>query len=133
MSSLRPYVAWGSRESAQGTPLSVQGPPLVQSPCIWVPWAIGRNLGHLHSLYRHGPLSPWMNSECRHQEQAVARLASRSIQRTSERWGFEVMGASTVGHAVDTNIRSLGPFSLGRMTYLAVAFAALSLERVERV
>jgi hypothetical protein len=48
--------------------------------------ATGKKRGHLHSLNRHGPLPVWMNSPCRHQEQALARLASRSIQRTAERF-----------------------------------------------
>ena len=45
----------------------------------------------MHSLNRQGPLSEWMNSECRHAEQGLARLGARSIQRTAERLGF-VMG-----------------------------------------
>ena len=48
-------------------------------------FATGKNRGHLHSLNRHGPVSLWMNSEWRHQEQAEARLGSRLIQRIAER------------------------------------------------
>jgi hypothetical protein len=31
----------------------------------------------MHSLNRQGPLSEWMNSECRHPEQRLARLGAR--------------------------------------------------------
>jgi hypothetical protein len=47
----------------------------------------------LHSLNKQGPLSVWTNSEWRHHEQRLARLASRSIQRIAESMGF-VMGYS---------------------------------------
>jgi len=52
---------------------------------------MGKKRGHVHSLNKQGPLSVWMNSEWRHHEQRLARLASRSIQRIAERLGF-VMG-----------------------------------------
>lgn len=39
--------------------------------------ATGKNPGHMHSLNRQGPLSEWMNSECRHPEQRLARLGAR--------------------------------------------------------
>jgi hypothetical protein len=51
----------------------------------------GKKHGHVHSLNKQGPLSEWMNSEWRHHEQRLARLAPRSIQRIEERLGF-VMG-----------------------------------------
>jgi hypothetical protein len=52
---------------------------------------MGKKREHVHSLNKQGPLSVWMNSEWRHHEQRLARLASRSIQRIAERLGF-VMG-----------------------------------------
>ena len=54
----------------------------------WADSTMGKKRGHLHSLNKQGPLSVWMNSEWRHDEQGLPRLASRSIQRIAESMGF---------------------------------------------
>jgi hypothetical protein len=60
----------------------------------------------VHSLNKQGPLSVWTNSEWRHPEQRLARLASRSIQRIAERLGFVM--ALPVGRVCHIDIGSLG-------------------------
>jgi hypothetical protein len=105
------------------------------------PQATGKNLGHLHSLNRHGPLSEWMNSECRHQEQGLARLASRSIQRTADRLAL-VMGThrrlcALQRHRLDgaASISAERPIPLGRsspMTGYAIGIYALPSAGTDR-
>ena len=56
----------------------------------WADSTTWKKLGHLHSLNKQGPLSVWMNSEWRHDEQGLPRLASRSIQRIAESMGFVI-------------------------------------------
>jgi hypothetical protein len=84
----------------------------------------------VHSLNKQGPLSEWMNSECRHHEQRLARLASRSIQRIAERLGFVM--ALPVGRVCHIDIGSLGS-PLSRSKDLSCLVIRADTRQVDRV
>ena len=91
---------------------------------------MGKKRGHLHSLNKQGPLSLWMNSEWRHHEQRLARLASRSIQRITERLGFVM--ALPVGRVCHLDIGSLGS-PLSRSKDLSCLVIRADTRQVDRV
>jgi hypothetical protein len=91
---------------------------------------VGKKRGHAHSLNKQGPLSVWMNSECRHHEQRLARLASRSIQRIADRLGFVM--ALPVGRVCHIDIGSLGsPLSRSKdLSWLVIRADTRQVDRV---
>ena len=91
---------------------------------------MGKKRGHVHSLNKQGPLSVWMNSEWRHHEQRLARLASRSIQRIAERLGFVM--ALPVGRVCHLDIGSLGS-PLSRSKDLSCLVIRADTRQVDRV